>query len=467
MIGLVVGPVIFFIVISLPVENLSFQGKVVLAISLWMATWWLTEAVPLYVTALLPLVVFTSTGISPFGKLSASYADPMVFLLLGGFILAKAIEKTGLHQRFALTVLRAFPNGNPQLIIAAFMIVAASISSWMCNTATTIMILPIALAVISLVPNSGQRERFGTALVLAIVYAAGIGGIVTLVGTPPNAMCAAMSQKMFHVPIEFTQWMMIGIPIAAISLVVTGWYLVKPGLKISNEPLHMEKNIIAQKLAELGRMTRDQKLVLAVFAITAGAWMSRILWGNFVPFLDNPAIAMISALSLFVLPSKSSSEGRILDRETGLKIPWGVLLLIGGSLALAGGFEETGLNKWIASQMTFLEGAPEIVILFAVVGASMLLTQVLVNTGAAALMIPIAATLSSVLGIPPLLLMVPAAIAVSYAFVLPIGTPPNMIAVGSGYVTTKQLAKIGLPLNLILLVIVTLMLAVLVPLIVG
>lgn len=467
LLGLVVGPILFAIVMLLPIEGLSAEGKVVLALVVWMVTWWITEAVPLYVTALLPLVVLTASSVLPFGRLSASYADPMVFLLFGGFILAKAIEKTGLHQRFALTVLRAFPNGNPKLIIAAFMIVTASISAWMCNTATTIMMLPIALAVISEVPNSGHRERFGTALMIAIAYAAAIGGIVTLVGTPANAMCAAISQKMFNVPIEFSQWMMMSIPIAAVSLLIAGWYIVKVGLRIGNESLHTEKNTIMQKLADLGKMTTDQKLVLAVFAITAGAWMSRILWKDVIPFLDNPAIAIVAALALFIIPSKSSTEGRLLEKETVQKIPWGVLLLIGGSLALAGGFEETGLNKWIAGQMIFLQGAPELLILFGVVGAAMLITQVMVNTGAGALMIPVAATLASVLGVPPLLLMVPAAIGASYAFTLPISTPPNMVILGSGHVTTKHLIKVGVPLTLILLIVVTLMSWILGPLVFG
>jgi solute carrier family 13 (sodium-dependent dicarboxylate transporter), member 2/3/5 len=460
-IGLILGPLLFLITISVPVDDLTFEGKVVLGAAIWMAIWWVTEAVPLYVAALLPIVLFPAMQVIPLSDTATNYAHRLVFLLLGGFIIAKAIQKTNLHERFALTTLKIIPNGSPKLIIFAFMIITASISAWMCNTATTLMILPIALAVISQVKKTEDRNLFGSRLMISIAFAASIGGIATLVGTPPNVICSSIADKMFDIDINFSIWMMIGVPVSIISLIIAGLYLTNVGFRMSSTNIIDEKDVIVKKLKALGTITRDQKLVLAVFASTAIAWVSHVAWKPYFPMIDDSVIAIIAAMSFFVLPSKEN--GRILSKDEGIRIPWGVLLLIGGGLALAAGFTATGVDQWMASQLTFLENFPPFVIVLVLVVVAVIATQFIVNTATAALLIPVAAALSSVLSMDPLLFMIPVAIATSYGFILPVGTPPNIVILGSGYVTPKQLAKVGLPLTLILMAVLTILMITLVP----
>ena len=438
---MILGPVLFLITIFLPIDGLSFEGQIVLGTAIWMAVWWVTEAVPLYVAALLPIVVFPVMQVTPLSDTATNYAHRLVFLLLGGFILAKAIQKTNLHERFALTTLKILPNSSPKLIIFAFMIVTASISAWICNTATTLMILPIALAVISQVKQAEDRSRFGSSLMISIAFAASIGGIATLVGTPPNLICSSVADQMFEIDINFSSWMMIGVPVTIISLIIAGWYLTNVGFRLQSTNIIDEKEVIIKKLKELGCFTRDQKLVLTVFGATAIAWITHILWKPYIPMIDDAVIAIIAAMSFFVLPSKEN--GRILSRDEGLKIPWGVLLLIGGGLALAAGFTSTGVDQWMANGLGFLENFPPFVIVLVLVVVAMITTQFVVNTATAALLIPVAAALSSSLNMDPLLFMIPVAIATSYGFILPVGTPPNIVVLGSGYVTAKQLAKVG------------------------
>jgi len=465
-IGLAVGPAIFLLVFLTPIFDLAMPAKIVLGAALWMAVWWITGAVPLYVTAFLPLIIFPSAQIVPFGQVTINYADRLVFLLLGGLILAKAIEKSGLHERFALTALKMLPNRKPQMVIAAFMVVTASISAWICNTATTLMILPIALAVISQVKDPDEKGRFGTCLMLSIAFAASLGGIATLVGTPPNIICSSVADKMFGIEILFSQWVMIGIPVTAIGLLVTGWYMTNFGAKVSKNEIIEEKGVIVQKLHALGSIPRDQKMVIGVFAATATAWISHIAWKPYLPMVDDAMIAILAAVSLFLLPSTGPKK-RILEKEEGLQIPWGVLLVIGGGLALAAGFTSTGLDNSIAEQLGFLKGMPPFIVLIVLVAVAMLVTQVVVNTAAAALLLPVAASLSGIIDVSPTLLLIPVAIAISFGFILPIGTPPNTVVLGSGYVTTRQMAKAGIPLTLIFVVVVSLLMLVLVPAVFG
>ncbi len=351
-IGLIIGPVLFAITLYSPIEGLSFEGKAVLGVALWMGSWWVTEAIPIYVTALLPLALFPLLNIAELGETSMRYADRIVFLFLGGFMLAKAIEKSMLHQRFALNILKVFGT-NPKHIVGAFMVVTGSLSAWMSNTATTMLMLPIAAAVIAQIHNPEEKGKFGTCLMLCVAYSASLGGMATLIGTPPNAIFASLSKTLIDVDVSFGQWMLVGIPISAISLAVAWWYMVNYGAKISTSPITAEKGIVLKKLIDLGKMSRDEKIVAGVFAATAIAWVTRgLVWKDFLPLVDDSTIAVIAAISLFLLPSISKS--RLLDWETAIRIPWGVLLLIGGGLALASGFTVTGLDIWIADQLAFL-----------------------------------------------------------------------------------------------------------------
>ncbi|MDQ3851458.1 MAG: SLC13 family permease [Thermoproteota archaeon] len=529
-IGLILGPILFLVVLLSPVaQDLPWEARIVLASTFWMGSWWITEAIPIYVTALLPMVIFPSLNVTDLGETSANYADRIVFLFLGGFILAKAVEKSNLHRRFALNMLKIFGT-NPKYIVASFMMVTGFLSGWMSNTATTMLMLPIAAAVISQFQNRQDKDKFGLCLMLSVAYSASLGGMSTLIGTPPNAILASLSSSLAGVEITFGEWLIVGLPISAISLVVAWLYMVNIGVNIRGiKPVAEEKGMIGKKLSELGRITGDEILVAGVFAATATAWITRgLLWQDLLPMVDDSTIAIAAAISLFLIPSisynrnshkkgnhhddikqtrdekrrrgdsspnhKKANEDtdnnrkrdltqingeneigeirngnngskRLMDWKTAVTIPWGVILLIGGGLALANAYTETGLDQWIAEQLVFLQGINYLVVIFVIVAVAIFVGEIVSNTASAALLIPISASLAVSLGMDPLLLMIPLTIATSFGFVMPVGTPPNAIVFASGYVTIPKMARAGLPLDIIGIVLVTILTTLLVPLI--
>ncbi len=488
--GLGLGPALFAIVVlAAPIADMPFEAKIVLAATLWMAAWWITEAIPIYVTALLPLAIFPSLGVTDLGGTSASYADRVVFLFLGGFILAKAVEKSNLHRRFALNLLKTVGT-NPRYVVAAFMGATWFLSGWMSNTATAMLMLPIAVAIISQLENKQDRERFGLCLMLSLAYAANIGGVTTLIGTPPNAILASLSDSLAQKQITFSSWLLLGLPVSAVSIVVAWLYMVNVGASIRGiKSVAGEKGMIGKHLSQLGRMTRDEKLVLCVFAATAAAWITKgLFWQDALPMVDDSTIAIIAALALFLIPSEGSREEgarkqdqqegkeeepdkkdgggkRLMDWKTAVTIPWGVLLLIGGGLALANAYAETGLDKWIADRLTFLGGFNNLLVVLTVAGIAVFASEIMSNTASAALLIPISASLAPSIGVDPLMLMVPVAIATSYGFMMPAGTPPNAIVFASGYVTVPRMIRAGLPLDIIGIAMITALTAFLVPLV--
>ena len=525
-IGLILGPILFVVVLFSPIaQDLPWEARIVLALTFWMGSWWITEAIPIYVTALLPVVIFPSLNVTDLGETSANYADRIVFLFLGGFILAKAVEKSNLHRRFALNMLKIFGT-NPKYIVASFMMVTGFLSGWMSNTATTMLMLPIAAAVISQFQNKQDKDKFGLCLMLSVAYSASIGGMSTLIGTPPNAILASLSSSLADVEVTFGEWLIVGLPISAISLVVAWLYMVNIGVNIRGiKPVAEEKGIIGKKLSELRRITGDEILVAGVFAATATAWITRgLLWQDILPMIDDSTIAIVAAISLFLIPSISSNrnghkkgnrdniehaqdkkksgssphnkEGdsdddnrqhdltqinsendigvtrngnnsgkRLMDWKTAVTIPWGVILLIGGGLALANAYTATGLDEWIAERLVFLQGVNYLVVILVIVAVAILVGEIVSNTASAALLIPISASLAASLGIDPLLLMIPLTIATSFGFVMPVGTPPNAIVFASGYVTIPKMARAGLPLDIIGIVLVTILTTLLVPLV--
>lgn len=479
--GFVAGPILFAVIIFAPIlEDLPFEARIVLAATFWMSAWWITEAIPIYVTAFLPLVIFPTLGATELGITSASYADRVVFLFLGGFILAKAVEKSNLHRRFALSILKAVGT-NPKYVVAAFMLVTGFLSGWMSNTATTMLMLPIAAAVIAQLQNKKDKDRFGLCLMLSLAYSASIGGMSTLIGTPPNAIFASLSGSLAEADVTFGQWLLVGLPISAASLAVAWIYMINMGASIRGMgPIATGKDLIEKQLARLGRITRDEKSVLAIFAATAAAWITRgLIWKDVVPGVDDSTIVILAAIALFLIPSRrgegafqknkegndSNTGGRLMDWRTAVTIPWGVLILIGGGLALANAYTETGLDRWISDRLEFLNVASFFVVILAMVAVAVLASEVMSNTASAALLIPISASLATSLDIDPILLMVPVTIATSYGFMMPVGTPPNAIVFSSRYVTVPKMVRAGLPLDIIGIFVVTALTAVMVPLV--
>ncbi len=455
--GLFAGPLIFLIIyFGIRPEGLSTAGTGVLAVTLWMAIWWVTEAIPIAVTALLPIFLFPLTGAMDISNTTAAFGHKYVFLYLGGFILAVAIEKWNLHKRIALYII-AFMGVRPSMIIMGFMIATAFLSMWISNTATSVMMLPIGMAVVSQfqrMPDEPLNGPFGKALMLSIAYSASIGGIATLIGTPPNLVFAGVVKEYYGIEISFAQWMILGLPVSAILLVVCWYYLTHLAFKIKElewdggqqEVLHLKKS--------LGNPGKEERLVFIVFLSTATLWIFRSLIEKLIPGLDDTVIAMIAGISLFIIPS--SKEGTpIIQWEDSVKIPWGIILLFGGGMALAEAFKFTGLALWIGSQITMLDGISLFVFLLILISGVNLLTELTSNLATTAMLLPVLVPVAASMNVAPLYLLVGATLAASCAFMLPVATPPNAVIFGSGYLRIPDMVKAGLVMNILSIIIIT------------
>ena len=463
--GFFISPILFLIIIMYPVEGLEFEAKLVLGLAVWMAIWWGTEAIPFYVTASIPFFVFPIVGVAEIDKVISVYGDKLVFLLMGGFLVAKTIEKVNLHKRFALNTLKVVGT-KPKNIVFGFIIVTGCLSAWITNTATTLLILPIAIAVISQV-DVEQKKRFATCLILSIAYAASLGGMATLIGTAPNALFGSLSESLANVEVFFFDWMLVGVPLSAVSMVVLWIYMTASARLDNKRPVLKNRNIIVEELKKLGCWSRNEKIVLVVFAATAIAWVTRgLFWKDFAPMVGDHVIVLVAVAALLLLPSGHKRQ-RLLDLRTASKIPWGVLILIGGGLALASGFTATGLDTWIADKLLFIGDLDFFLIVLIIVTITMLTSELMSNTAVAALLLPIMAVLGSATELDPILLMAPVAFATSYGFMMPVGTPPNAIAIGSGHVTIRQMVRYGLPFDLICIPIITIMMVILLPFVWG
>jgi solute carrier family 13 (sodium-dependent dicarboxylate transporter), member 2/3/5 len=459
------GPGLFALAYILPLPGLAPEARGVLGLTFWMATWWVAEVLPIYATALLPVVIFPLIGAPSLQRSSLNYADDVVFLFLGGFLVARAVERVRLDQRFALYVLRLF-GPRPRRIVAGFMLATASMSAWISNTATTLLMLPIAMVIITTVDDAADRRRFGSCLLLGIAYSASLGGLATLIGTPPNALFASLARNLLDMEISFGRWMLLGLPISLVSLLVVWAYLVHVGLPIGQVRVSSDGDIVAAQLAARGSLNRDELLVAIVFAVTALGWLTRgLLWKDLLPMVSDATIALSAGLVLFLLPAQGG--GRLLDWQTAAGLPWGVLLLMGGGLALASGFTSTGLDVWIADQLLFLSGLPFYLQILVIVTVTVFASEIMSNTATAALLIPIAASLATAIGTPPILLTLPVALATSYGFAMPVGTPPNAIIFASNQVSVGTMARVGLPLDFIGIAIVTIATLLFAPLVWG
>lgn len=462
-IGLFLGPTLFiFIRYFLNFEGLSDQGNAILASTCWVATWWITEAIPIAVTSLMPIILFPLTEALSLQDTSSSYGHKYIFLYLGGFILALAIEKWNLHKRIALNII-ALVGTDVRKIILGFMLSTAFLSMWISNTATAVMMLPIGLAIIKQMKDlkdtpEDENIIFGKALLLSIAFSASIGGMATLIGTPPNLVLAGIIQEFYKIEISFMEWLIFGLPISVILLLVSWWYLTRYAFSFKEIAFTKGKEEITKQLKNLGKITFEERLVLGVFLITGIAWITRgFLLNSFVPGLDDSIIAIMAAVLLFLLHSRSKKGEKLMTWEDAVKLPWGILLLFGGGLAIATGFQESGLASWIAEMLTQLNGVSIILILIVVVGAVNFLTEITSNLATIAMLLPILAPTSEILDIHPFLLMTGATLAASCAFMLPVATPPNAVVFGANYLKISDMARVGFLMNLISIVVIILM----------
>ncbi len=468
-IGVLLGPILFLLIVRfLHLEGLSPEGHVVLASTFWIATWWITEAIPIAVTSLLPIVLFPLSGGLSLSETTASFGHKYIFLYVGGFLLAIAIERWDLHKRIALNIITLIGT-NMKRIVLGFMIATAFLSMWISNTATSVMMIPIGMAIVSQLRENAETSQednsiFGKMLMLAIAYSASIGGVATLIGTPPNLVLAGILEEQYGVEISFATWTMFALPVSVVLLFICWKYLTDFAFSLQTSSFPGGKPEIKKQLQRLGKMSYEEKMVLIVFAGTAVAWISRsFLLQQFIPDIDDTIIAVTAGLVLFVIPASPEKERAIITWEEAVKLPWGILFLFGGGLALAQAFKATGLAVWIGSQMTLLDGASLIVLLVVIVAAVNFLTEITSNLATTAMLLPILAPLALAIDIHPYILMVGATMAASCAFMLPVATPPNAVVFGSGYLKMLDMVKAGIWMNLISILILTLCIYYLLP----
>ncbi|NNC94979.1 MAG: DASS family sodium-coupled anion symporter [Chitinophagales bacterium] len=468
-ISLALGPLLFVAVINFfNPEGITVEAKSVFAVTLWMSVWWITEAVPISVTAMLPILLFPLTGALDIASTTASYGHKYIFLFIGGFMIAITIEKWGLHKRIALLIIKMIGT-EIKLIILGFMIATAFMSMWISNTATVVMMLPIGAAVISQLndnPNTHQNENvvFGKALMLSIAYAASIGGIATLIGTPPNLILAGVAEEILNIEITFLHWFKLGLPISILLLCVCWWYLTNFAFKFTDKPFYSGQNEIDELLMSLGKLSNEEKKVLIVFILTALLWMLRPLVQKLIPEIDDTMIAMIMGMSLFIIPAKEKNA-KLLNWEEAVKMPWGILILFGGGIALAEGFITSGLAEWIGNQFSIFSSLHLVLLLLITILIVNFLTEITSNLATTAMLLPILAPLAVGIGVDPLVLMVAATTAASCAFMLPVATPPNAVVFGSGYLKISDMVRAGVWMNIISILILTIIMYGLLPLI--
>lgn len=430
-----------------PFAELSVSGWRAIGLTCWMAVWWITECVPLPVTALLPLVVAPFLGAGAIKDLSGAYADPLIFLFLGGFLLSLAIERSRLHLRVAHWALVAV-GSHPRRQVGAIMGITAFLSMWMSNTATAVMMLPLALSILTLRRESGAPPGMSAPMLLGIAYGASIGGMATIIGTPPNAFLVGYLQSNYGVTIAFSQWMLFGVPFSALLLLGAWWWL-SHGLP-AEEGAAGTRTLLRERLRELGPLRPAEKRVALVFALAALSWVLRTLLVRWTGLpLSDTGIALAAGLLLFITPAKDGSDDSLLTWSAAEKLPWGVLLLFGGGLCLARIISFTELDSFLGSVFGGLQGIPFWVVALVVVASVVLLTEFTSNTATTATLLPILGPVAVALGFAPGDIVIPTALAASCAFMMPVATPPNAIVFASGEVHMRDMVRAGIVLNLI------------------
>lgn len=472
--------------------DLEHNARLTAAVAVLLGIWWMTECIPIPATALVPLIVFPVLGQDvSVNDVGAEYGNNIIFLFMGGFLIAIAMQRWNLHRRIALLTVRAMGTRSTR-VVAGFMIATAFLSMWVSNTATAVMMLPIGVSVLMLASELGGKDRaggnggaggnddedaiprmdsssdprsdqvkqavirsnFGTALMLGIAYAASVGSLATIIGTPPNTLLAGYLEREHDIVLGFGRWMLVGLPLAVVMLVITWFLLTKVLFRPEIERIPGGRALFDDELRRLGPTSSGERRVLAVFVAAAVAWVAvPLVWED--PPISDAGIALTAGLLLFLLPAGTKRGVRLLTWDAALELPWGVLLLFGGGLALSAQFSGSGLTGWIGEQAGALGGLPIILLVIVAAGGILLLTELTSNTATAATFLPVAGGVALGLDLDPMLLAVPVALAATCAFMLPVATPPNAIAYGSGYVTIGQMIRGGIWLNLIGLIAIT------------
>lgn len=468
-IGLFLGPLAFLFILLLPSTLISESADNVIAVALWMVVWWITETVSISVTALLPLVLFPLLKVLPINEVGANYGSPIVFLFFGGFVLALALEKVNLHKRIALNIIK-ITGTTPNKVVLGFMIATASLSMWISNTASTVVMLPIAMSVINLLIDDAdgftkKDKNFALSVMLGIAFSANAGGIATVIGTPPNSVLIGLLENEYQIEVSFLKWMVLGLPFSAlligiIYMALIKWFFPTQGIRFGTSA-----GIIQEELSKLGPTSREEKRVLLIFGIAISLWVFRTLINKMIPglALSDTIISMIAAISLFAVPFDMRRNRFILTWPDTRNLPWGILLLFGGGLALAQGMSASGIVDIVANTIATSEISILLTVSLLIV-LMLFMTELMSNVALVAVLAPVVAGIAIGLDVPILYVLIPVTIASSCAFMLPMATPPNAIVFASGYVKVHEMARVGVVLNFIAVILLILMFRFVVPL---
>ncbi|WP_309383367.1 SLC13 family permease [Cerasicoccus frondis] len=467
-IGLILGPVVFLTILLVPTpDGMSVEGQRVAAVAALMAIWWISEAIPIPITSLLPIVLFPKLRVMSSQESTAPYADHLIYLFMGGFVIALAMQRWNLHRRIALVIIHVI-GFSPSRLVLGFMVATAVLSAFVSNTATAVMMMPIGMAIISQATDEISAlkldvpqksiDAFGTNLMLGIAYAASIGGIATIIGTPPNTVLASYLSNTYNYEISFMKWMAVGVPLVLIFIPLSWIWLTRFAYPMKGLALPNSDDIINEEIKLLGPMSKGERYTLIIFLITAVCWIMRSWVAKWFPITDmvkDSTIAIAGAIALFLIPVDFKRRIFVMNWEWAVKLPWSVLVLFGGGLALAEGFKVSGLTAWTVDQVSFLEQMPILIIILGLAALVTFLTEMTSNTATTTLLMPVLAGVAIGLGQSPLLLLAPAAMSASCAFMLPVATPPNAIVFGSGKVTIPEMVKGGFALNVMGIFIIT------------
>ena len=470
-VGLVLGPLLAVaVLLGDPPSGLSYAGWATAAVAIWMAVWWATEAIPIAATALLPIALFPMLGALNMVDTTAPFANKVIYLFLGGFVVAFAMQRWNLHRRIALNVLQ-HAGGSGRMLVAGFLFASALISMWVMNTSTAMMLTPVAISVIGVIHSSIRelddraREDFQYALLLAVAYGSTIGGLTTLVGTLPTAMLAAFMLESYGTSIGFANWMMVGVPLAVITLPLCWLALTRWVFKVQFRTSGEGRAELRKLREELGSISTPEIRIALVAGLMIIAWVGRPFWVQLpgLAALDDTGIAIAGAIAMFVIPSGDKDDPRLLRWSYAEQLPWGVILLFGGGLSLANAFVVTGLAEWIGHSLQAISAAPLWLTVIVMATLIIFLTELTSNTATIATFLPVAGALAIEAGVDPIVFTVPVTLAASYAFMLPVATPPNAIVFGSGLLTIPKMMRAGLAVNIAGIVVIMFVALVLAP----